>query len=73
MKPDPRKLKADVRSEYEKGIIQTSDADEYETKVFCGVASNIRAEMESARELMLQPEIEAMKKKKCRNYFKACK
>ena len=63
MKPDPRKLKADVRSRYEKGIMWTSDADEYEAKGFCGVASNIRAEMANARELMLQQEIEAMKKR----------
>ena len=34
MKPDPRKLKADVRSRYEKGIMWTSDADEYEAKDF---------------------------------------
>ena len=41
----------------------TSDADEYEAKGFCGIASNIRQEMAAARELMMQQEIEAMKKR----------
>ena len=63
MKPDPRKLKADVRSRYEKGIMWTSDADEYEAKGFCGIASNIRQEMAAARELMIENEIAAMKKR----------
>ena len=61
--PKASSLKADVRSRYEKGIMWTSDADEYEAKGFCGVASNIRAEMAAARELMMQQEIEAMKKR----------
>ena len=59
MKPDPRKLKADVRSRYEKGIMWTSDADEYEAKGFCGIASNIRQEMAAAREMMMENEIKA--------------
>ena len=63
MKPNPKTLKADVRSRYEKGIMWTSDADEYESKGFCGVAANIRQEMAAARELMMQQEIEAMKKR----------
>ena len=63
MKPDPRKLKADVRSRYEKGIMWTSDADEYEAKGFCGIASNIRQEMAAARELMMENEIKAMKER----------
>ena len=63
MKPDPRKLKADVRSRYEKGIMWTSDADEYESKGFCGIASNIRKEMAAARELMMENEIKAMKER----------
>ena len=63
MKPNPKTLKADVRSRYEKGIMWTSDADEYEAKGFCGVAANIRKEMAAARELMMQQEIEAMKKR----------
>ena len=63
MKPDPRKLKADVRSRYEKGIMWTSDADEYEAKGFCGIASNIRQEMAAAREMMMENEIKAMKER----------
>ena len=41
----------------------TSDADEYEVKGFCDIASKIRAEIASAMELMLRQEIEAMKKR----------
>ena len=63
MKPDPRKLKADVRSRYEKGIMWTSDADEYEAKGFCGITSNIRQEMAAAREMMMENEIKAMKER----------
>jgi hypothetical protein len=61
--PKSSSLKADVRSRYEKGIMWTSDADEYEAKGFCGIASNIRQEMAAARELMIENEIKAMKER----------
>ena len=38
-----------------------SDAEEYEAKGFWGVASNIRAEMAAAREMLKEKEIEEMK------------
>ena len=61
--PKASSLKADVRSRYEKGIMWTSDADEYHAKGFCGIASNIRQEMAAARELMMENEIKAMKER----------
>ena len=60
MKPDPRKLKADVRSRYEKGIMWTSDLEEYWQKGFTGVAKNIADEMDRARELMEQKNLQEM-------------
>ena len=60
-RPKVKNLKADVRARYQKGIMWTSDAEEYEAKGFCGVASNIRAEMAAAREMLIEKEIEEMK------------
>lgn len=41
------------RSRYAKGIIWTSDFDQYKSKDFTVTASNIRAEMIKVRELMM--------------------
>ena len=62
-RPSASKLKADVRARYQKGIMWTSDLDEYEAKGFTGIASNIRAEMSKAREMMMQQQIEEMAKR----------
>ena len=46
--PKSSSLKADVRSRYEKGIMWTTDYDEYQKKGFTGVAKNIADEMNRA-------------------------
>ena len=58
--PKASSLKADVRSRYEKGIMWTTDYDEYQKKGFTGVAKNIADEMNRARELMEQQKLKEM-------------
>ena len=58
--PKSSSLKADVRSRYEKGIMWTTDYDEYQKKGFTGVAKNIADEMNRARELMEQKNLQEM-------------
>ena len=58
--PKASSLKADVRSRYEKGIMWTSDLEEYWQKGFTGVAKNIADEMDRARELMEQKNLQEM-------------
>ena len=58
--PKSSSLKADVRSRYEKGIMWTTDYDEYQKKGFTGVAKNIADEMNRARELMEQQKLKEM-------------
>ena len=58
--PKASSLKADVRSRYEKGIMWTSDLEEYWQKGFTGVAKNIAYEMDRARELMEQKNLQEM-------------
>ena len=58
--PKVSSLKADVRSRYEKGIMWTSDLEEYWQKGFTGVAKNIADEMDIARELMEQKNLQEM-------------
>ena len=58
--PKASSLKADVRSRYEKGIMWTSDLEEYWQKGFTGVAKNIADEMDRARELMEQRNLQEM-------------
>ena len=58
--PKSSSLKADVRSRYEKGIMWTSDVDEYDAKGFCGVAANIRKEMDKARDILEQQKLKEM-------------
>ena len=58
--PKSSSLKADVRSRYEKGIMWTSDLEEYWQKGFTGVAKNIADEMDRARELMEQKNLQEM-------------
>ena len=58
--PKASSLKADVRSRYEKGIMWTSDLEEYWQKGFTGVAKNIADEMDRARELMEQQKLKEM-------------
>ena len=58
--PKASSLKADVRSRYEKGIMWTSDLEEYQKKGFSGVARNIEDEMNRAREMMEQQKLKEM-------------
>ena len=58
--PKSSSLKADVRSRYEKGIMWTSDLEEYQKKGFTGVAKNIAIEMDKAREMMEQQKLKEM-------------
>ena len=58
--PKASSLKADVRSRYEKGILWTSDLEEYWQKGFTGVAKNIADEMDRAREMMEQKNLQEM-------------
>ena len=58
--PKASSLKADVRSRYEKGIMCTSDLEEYWQKGITGVAKNIADEMDRARELMEQKNLQEM-------------
>ncbi len=58
--PKSSSLKADVRSRYEKGIMWTSDIEEYERKGFTGVAKNISIEMDKARDIMEQQKLKEM-------------
>ena len=58
--PKVSSLKADVRSRYEKGIMWTSDLEEYQAKGFAGTAKNIAIEMDKAREMMKQQELKEM-------------
>ena len=58
--PKASSLKADVRSRYEKGILWTSDLEEYWQKGFTGVAKNIADEMDRARELIEQKNLQEM-------------
>jgi len=59
--PKSSSLKADTRSRYEKGIMWTSDLEEYRAKGFTGVAKNIETEMNKAREMMEQQKLAEMK------------
>ena len=59
-RPEARKLKADVRARYQKGIMWTSDLEEYWQKGFTGVAKNIADEMDRAREFMEQKNLQEM-------------
>ncbi len=59
--PKSSSLKADTRSRYEKGIMWTSDLEEYRSKGFTGVAQNIENEMNKAREMMEQQKLAEMK------------
>ena len=59
-RPSASKLKADVRARYQKGIMWTSDLEEYWQKGFTGVAKNIADEMDRARELMEQKNLQEM-------------
>ena len=58
--PKSSSLKADTRSRYEKGIMWTSDLEEYRAKGFTGVAKNIETEMNKAREMMEQKKLQEM-------------
>ena len=60
-RPKAKSLKADVRDRYQRGVMWTSDLEEYEKKGFSGTASNIRKEMESARQILMEKEIAEMK------------
>ena len=58
--PKSSSLKADTRSRYEKGIMWTSDLEEYRAKGFTVVAKNIETEMNKAREMMEQKKLQEM-------------
>jgi len=57
-------LKADVRDRYERGVMWTSDLEEYQRKGFTGTAKNIEIEMNQARE---QIELQKLAEMKARN------
>ena len=59
--PKSSSLKADVRSRYEKGIMWTSDVEEYQAKGFTGVAKNISIEMEKAQQQIDEKRYQEMK------------
>jgi len=61
--PDPDNLPVDVAKRYKQGLMWTSDLQAYEDNGFTGTAANIRKEMDQARQLMIDQEIEAMKKR----------
>ena len=61
--PDPDDLPADVAKRYKQGMMWVDDLNAYEECGFTGTAANIRKEMDQARQLMIDQEIEAMKKR----------
>ena len=58
--PKSSSLKADTRSRYEKGIMWTSDLEEYRAKGSTGVAQNIDNEMNKTREMLEQKKLQKM-------------
>ncbi len=58
--PKSSSLKADVRDRYERGVMWTSDLEEYQRKGFTGTAKNIEIEMNQAREMMEQQKLKEM-------------
>ena len=62
--PKSSSLKADVRDRYERGVMWTSDLQEYQKKGFTGTAKNIEIEMNKARE---QIELQKLAEMKARN------
>ena len=58
--PKSSDLKADVRDRYERGVMWTSDLEEYQRKGFTGTAKNIEIEMNQARAQIEQQKLKEM-------------
>ena len=58
---DPDNLPVDVAKRYKKGLMWTSDLQAYEENGFTGTASNIRKEMDQARQMMIDQQTAEMK------------
>ena len=61
MSPSPDDLPADVAKRYKQGLMWTSDLQAYEENGFTGTASNIRKEMDQARQMMIDQQTAEMK------------
>ena len=61
MSPDPDNLPVDVAKRYKQGLMWTSDLQAYEENGFTGTASNIRKEMDQARQMMIDQQTAEMK------------
>ncbi len=59
--PDPDNLPVDVAKRYKQGLMWTSDLQAYEENGFTGTASNIRKEMDQARQMMIDQQTAEMK------------
>ena len=59
--PNPDNLPVDVAKRYKQGLMWTSDLQAYEENGFTGTASNIRKEMDQARQMMIDQQTAEMK------------